>query len=64
MILLPHIPPDEFNAKLSMIAMLSWGELQGWHRLISLRGAVGRNAFSGELAALHARAKQLGRILT
>lgn len=64
MILLPPIMPGEFKAKLSMIAVLSWGELQGWRRLISLKGAVGRDAFSGELAALHARAKQLGRILT
>ena len=64
MILLPPILPDDFNAKLYMIAVLSWAELQGWHRLISLKGAVGREAFSGELAALHARAKQLGKVLT
>lgn len=48
--------PQEQTAKLAMIATLSRGELQGWHRYCTEY----REPFPGEIAALMERAKQLG----
>ena len=56
--------PQEITHKLAMIRRLSAAELIGWHRLVTGSAPFCRAPFTGEIAALHQRARQLGVILT
>ena len=50
-------------AKLAMIARMTADELRGWQWALR-SGAMGREPFEGEAAALADRAKRLGAALT
>lgn len=52
--------PAEIARKLEMIRTLPRGELEGWHRYATTY----RQPFDGEIAALTARATQLGITLS